>query len=94
MHKSRKPKLGQHFLSNIGFCSRVVDALGLLADDLVIEIGPGHGAMTELLASRARGVVAVEIDTGLVDELQQKFQKAPNVEIIHGDVLLTDFRDI
>jgi len=94
MGKSRRPKLGQHFLSDTRYCSRVVEALELRADDLVIEIGPGHGAMTGLLASRARGVVAVEVDPCLADELRQKFQSAPNVEIIHADVLLTDFDDI
>jgi len=94
MVKRRRPKLGQHFLSDTRYCSRIVDALELRADDLVIEIGPGHGAMTGLLAARARGVVAIEVDPGLVDELRQKFQEAPKVEIIHGDVLLTDLGSI
>lgn len=94
MGKRRRPKLGQHFLSDTRFCSRIIDALGLRADDLVIEVGPGHGAMTGLLASRARGVVAIEVDHDLVSELQEKFQQAQKVEIIHGDVLLTDLVQI
>lgn len=94
MVKRRRPKLGQHFLSDPRYCSRAADALDLRSDDLVIEIGPGHGAVTGLLAARARSVVAVELDSELVDELRQKFRQSPNVEIIHGDVLLTDFAEI
>lgn len=94
MRKSLRPKLGQHFLSDARYCSRIVDALGLHGDDLVIEIGPGHGAVTRLLASRVQGVVAIEIDPGLVDALRQEFLPAPNVEIVHTDVLRTDFGEI
>jgi 16S rRNA (adenine1518-N6/adenine1519-N6)-dimethyltransferase len=94
MAKRRRPKLGQHFLSDTRYCSRITDALEAGAGDLVIEIGPGHGAVTGLLASRARRVVAIEIDPELVDELRLKFQQSPNVEIIQGDVLLVDFGEI
>lgn len=91
MHKRLRPKLGQHFLSDVRYCSRIVDALGLRSDELAIEIGPGHGAMTELLAARTGRVVAVEVDPALVEELRQKVEQLPNIEIIHADVLLTDF---
>ena len=94
MVKRRRPKLGQHFLSDPRYCSRVADALDLRPDDFVIEIGPGHGAVTGLLASRANSVVAIELDSQLVDELRQTFQQSTNVEIIHGDVLATDIGEI
>lgn len=94
MVKHRRPKLGQHFLADPRYCSRVADALDLRPDDLVIEIGPGHGALTGLLASRARNVVAVEFDPELADELREKFHQTPNVEIIHRDVLLTNLAEI
>lgn len=94
MYKRRRPKLGQHFLTDTRYCSRIVDAMGLRADELVIEIGPGHGAMTELLAARVRRVVAIEVDPGLVNELRQQFEQAPKVEIVHADVLLTDLSAI
>jgi 16S rRNA (adenine1518-N6/adenine1519-N6)-dimethyltransferase len=94
MVKRYRQKLGQHFLSDARYCSRIVDSLQLRAGDLVIEIGPGHGAVTELLASRARCVVAIELDSELVNELRQKFQPSANVEIIHGDILLTDLGEI
>lgn len=94
MDHRRRPKLGQHFLSDVRYCSRIVDALGLRGNELVIEIGPGRGAMTELLASRAQGVVAIEIDPALADELRQKFQHVSKVEIVHADVLDSDFSAI
>lgn len=94
MVKHRRPKLGQHFLADVRYGSRIVDALDLRAGDLVIEVGPGRGAVTGLLAARARGVVAIEVDPGLVDELRRKFQQEPKVEIIHADVLLTDLGEI
>lgn len=94
MVKHHRPKLGQHFLSDARYCSRIADALGLNVRDLVIEVGPGHGAMTALLASRAQRVVAIEIDPELVHKLRQRFQQSPNVEIVHGDVLITDLGDI
>lgn len=94
MIKHRRPKLGQHFLSDPRYCSRIADALELRPDELVIEIGPGHGAMTGLLASHARSVVAIELDSELADELRQNFRQSPNVEIIHSDVLQTDLGEV
>src|SRR5690242_1532402 len=94
MTKRHRPKLGQHFLSDARYGSRIADALGLNARDLVVEVGPGHGAVTGLLAARAQRVIAIEIAPELVDKLRQKFRQSPNVEIVHGDVLLTDLGDI
>lgn len=94
MIKHRRPKLGQHFLSDPGYCSRVADVLELRRDDLVIEIGPGHGAMTKLLALRAGNVVAIELDSELAGELRQDFRHSPNVEIIQADVLQSDLGEI
>src|SRR5512146_1813114 len=94
MPESRRPKLGQHFLADPHFRSRIVNSLGLRADDLVVEIGPGHGAMTPLLASRTRAVVAVEVDPDLARELEEKFQPEPKVEIVRADILATDLAAI
>jgi len=72
---------------------RIVESVRLDANDLVIEIGPGKGAMTELLARRAGRVVAVELDTALAEQLKQKFGGDPRVEIVQGDILSTDLAE-
>lgn len=85
-------KYGQHFLSNPSILERIATAAcpDGPETELVIEIGPGRGALTEHLLKRARRVVAVEIDTVLVHYLQNKFRDFPNLTILHQDVLKTD----
>ncbi|MGA7294824.1 MAG: 16S rRNA (adenine(1518)-N(6)/adenine(1519)-N(6))-dimethyltransferase RsmA [Terriglobales bacterium] len=85
--KSRKPKLGQHFLASDAAAVRIVDALGDVSEATVLEIGPGRGAITELLARKARRLIAVELDRVLSAQLRMKFSMQPNVEIIEGDIL-------
>lgn len=89
-----KPKLGQHFLVNEGAALRIVDALGDVSEATVLEIGPGRGAMTEMLASRARRLIAVELDRVLSAQLRLKFSLQPNVEIIEGDILTIELDTI
>ena len=84
---SRKPKLGQHFLSNEAAAQKIVEALGDVSEATVLEIGPGRGAITSLLARKARRLIAVEIDRVLSAQLRMKFNMQPNVEIIEGDFL-------
>ena len=86
----RRPKLGQHFLVSEVYRCRIADALRLGREDLVIEIGPGRGAMTELLAERAGRVLAVELDASLARALRAKHRPQASVEIIQGDILSTD----
>lgn len=86
----RKPKLGQHFLNDTAAAIRIVEALGDLLHSTVLEIGPGGGALTTLLARRARRVIAVEKDRVLAAQLRMHFSLAPNVEIIEGDILAID----
>jgi 16S rRNA (adenine1518-N6/adenine1519-N6)-dimethyltransferase len=83
----RRPRLGQHFLQDPTYRKRILDELGLRADDVVIEIGPGRGAMTGLLLERARKVVAIEIDSLLAQQLQKEFAKESRVAMLHADVL-------
>jgi 16S rRNA (adenine1518-N6/adenine1519-N6)-dimethyltransferase len=87
----RRPKLGQHFLHDQRFRTRILEALPLEAGEVVFEIGPGRGAMTGLLAGRARKVIAIEIDGVLAQRLQGDFSKESRVEIILADVLRVDF---
>jgi 16S rRNA (adenine1518-N6/adenine1519-N6)-dimethyltransferase len=85
--KPKKPKLGQHFLSDDSAALRIVEALGDVSRATVMEIGPGRGAITSLLARRAQRLIAVELDRVLSAQLRLKFGLYPNVEIIEGDIL-------
>lgn len=89
-----KPKLGQHFLVDESAAQRVVDALGDISQRTVLEIGPGRGALTALLARRARRVIAVETDRVLAAQLRMNLTLADNVEIIEGDILAVDFQTL
>src|SRR5258706_7925319 len=83
----RKPKLGQHFLDSHDAARRIVEALGDISQSTVLEIGPGRGALTSLLAARGRRIIAVELDRVMAAQLRMKFNTYPNVEIIEGDIL-------
>jgi 16S rRNA (adenine1518-N6/adenine1519-N6)-dimethyltransferase len=85
-----KPKLGQHFLDSDEFAARIVDAMGDLSQSTVLEIGPGRGILTSLLAKRARRLIGVELDRVLAAQLRLKFGMFRNVEMIEGDILSVD----
>ena len=84
---TRKPKLGQHFLASDEAADRIVEALGDLTRATVLEIGPGRGELTGMLARKAQRLIAVELDRVLSAQLRMKFGLHPNVEIIEGDIL-------
>ncbi len=86
----KKPRLGQHFLVDQQLARRITEASGIRPADLVIEIGPGRGAMTRLLADQCAHLVAVEIDPALAANLRTEFQNEPRVEIVQADILQTD----
>jgi 16S rRNA (adenine1518-N6/adenine1519-N6)-dimethyltransferase len=85
--------MGQHFLAGLGWQKRIFQTLPR-GPNQWIEIGPGHGEMTHLLASEARRVVAIEADARLAQSLREQVQRTPSawrgVEIVEGDVLATD----
>jgi len=83
-------QLGQHFLLQGSILERIAAAVCPQREELVVEIGPGRGALTEKLLKRAERVVAVELDRYLVDHLRQKFGGEPRLEIIHADAIATD----
>jgi 16S rRNA (adenine1518-N6/adenine1519-N6)-dimethyltransferase len=83
--------LGQHFLVDDSAARRIVDALSDTSQSTVLEIGPGRGVLTSLLAKRTRRLIAIELDRVLAAQLRMKFALYPNVEIIEGDVLAIDF---
>lgn len=90
----RKPKLGQNFLVDDTARHAIVDALGDISHRTVIEIGPGHGAITEILAGRCQRLIALELDRALAAELTFRFRDQPHVQIKEGDVLKTDLRTL
>jgi len=89
-----RPKLGQHFLVDSTAATRIVEALGDISQGTILEIGPGRGALTSLLAKQARRLIAIEIDRVLAAQLRMNFSQEPNVEIIEGDVLAIDFHTL
>jgi 16S rRNA (adenine1518-N6/adenine1519-N6)-dimethyltransferase len=89
-----KPKLGQHFLASDSFALQIVDALGGVSQNTVLEIGPGRGVLTSLLAKRVRRLIAVELDRVLAAQLRLRFGMFPNVEIIEADILSVDFESL
>jgi 16S rRNA (adenine1518-N6/adenine1519-N6)-dimethyltransferase len=87
---SRKPKLGQNFLIDEGACLRIAESLGDVCARTVVEIGPGHGAITNLLAPRCKRLHCVEFDPALAKELQFRFRSDAHVTVHHADILKTD----
>ena len=77
--------LGQHFLVDRSYLRHIVEAAGLGAEDVVIEVGPGLGVLTEELVKTAGRVIAVEIDDALADSLPE----APNLTVVKSDILAT-----
>jgi len=86
-----KPKLGQHFLASDSFALQIADSLGDVSQYTVLEIGPGRGVLTSLLAKRARRLIAVELDRVLAAQLRLRFGMFSNVEVIEADILAIDF---
>jgi len=80
---------GQNFLIDLNLMRYLVDAAGPTAADLVLEVGPGTGSMTQEIASRGCGVIAVEIDPVLVQIARAELQDYPNVEMLKADILET-----
>ena len=90
MPRQHKPKLGQNFLVDERAPHAIVAALGDLTGRTVIEIGPGHGVITRLLAPICERLVAIELDRALAAELTFHFRNQPHVQVVHADVLTTD----
>lgn len=83
---SPRQSLGQNFLVDDNIARNIIRELHLTADDVVIEIGPGHGALTRHLVGKVDHVIAVEIDKRVIDELKASLP-ASGIEILHGDFL-------
>lgn len=82
--------LGQNFLIDENILNKVVAVAEVTKDDYILEVGPGIGALTAALANRAKKVVAIEIDKGIIPVLRKSVEDFDNVEVIEGDVLKVD----
>ena len=86
--------MGQHFLGNISWRKRILESLPRAAKEPWVEIGAGHGEMTQLLAEDGRRVIAVEADPQLAAGLKNNAARWGDVAVVSGDVLLLDLGKI
>jgi 16S rRNA (adenine1518-N6/adenine1519-N6)-dimethyltransferase len=89
---SPRKDLGQNFLADARVAEKLVTQAGVEPDDLVLEIGCGLGVLTRALAARARRVIAVEVDAGLVRAVRAEGALPAGAELVHGDALEVDLR--
>ena len=82
-----RKSLGQHFLTDRRILGRIADALHLVGTETVLEIGPGRGALTDILVERAGRLIAIEYDRALAEILRQRYVRRGNVLIAEADVL-------
>jgi 16S rRNA (adenine1518-N6/adenine1519-N6)-dimethyltransferase len=85
-----RQRLGQHFLTQSSILKRIACAACPEHEPLVVEIGPGRGALTARLIERADRVIAIEIDSDLVQLLRDRFHREPRLTLIHANALETD----
>ena len=87
-------KLGQNFLIDEAACARIAGALGDVRERTVVEVGPGHGAITAHLASSCARLHCIEFDPSLARELAFRFRNEPQVTVHHADILRTNLHDL
>src|SRR5581483_7707374 len=92
-----KKSLGQNFLKSKTALREIIEAAQLQAEDIVLEVGPGKGALTELLVEKTSKVIAIEKDDRMIPFLQEKFADEiikGKLQLIHGDILETDLNSL
>jgi 16S rRNA (adenine1518-N6/adenine1519-N6)-dimethyltransferase len=96
MSAARRPlkSLGQNFLVDGNIIAKIIDNANICQDDAVLEIGPGRGALTEHLASRAGRLVVVEYDHALAATLKRRYLDDPRITVVDGDILAVDLNEI
>lgn len=92
-HKARK-RFGQNFLIDHGIIRDIVRSVHPHKDDVIVEIGPGKGAITQLLADACNNLNVIELDRDLVPWLKVKFEKHPNFQLFQADALQFDFSQL
>lgn len=91
---SFKKRFGQNFLIDENVVRKIVRLSGVTKNDTVLEIGPGIGTMTQILSEEAGGVIAVEIDSKLMEVLDYTLQDRKNVKVINADILKCSLREM
>ncbi len=98
MHEDKpgRPKkhLGQHFLQDPGIISKIIQTADVNKEDVIVEIGPGRGALTFRLAEMASEVIAIEIDHSIVESLNERAASYPNLSIVEADALRFHYHEI
>ncbi|MDB4886177.1 MAG: Ribosomal small subunit methyltransferase [Gemmatimonadetes bacterium] len=89
-----RKSLGQHFLTDRRILGRIADALHLTGSETVLEIGPGRGALTDILAERAGRLIAIEYDRALAEILRERYARRGNVLIAEADVLTVNLGEL
>lgn len=87
----KKSRLGQNFLYDPSIAKRIVDTAVVGPDNTVVEIGPGHGVMTRIIAERVGRVISIEFDGRLYRKLKESLSGYRNIDLVHMDVMKYDF---
>ncbi len=89
-----KKSLGQNFLVGDHYPKRIVASVAPKPDETILEIGPGHGALTEFLIASGARVIAIELDRDLIPKLREKFSAAENFQLVEADALRVKISEI
>lgn len=89
-----KKRFGQNFITDLNLLEKISEAGEVSQDDIILEIGPGAGTLTKILAEKAKHVIAMEIDRTLIPILEEQFNGIQNITLINGDALILDFDQI
>ena len=87
-----KKRWGQNFLVDSNIINKIISSIDIKPSDSILEIGPGKGAITTLLAEKVKKITAIEIDTNLCEALENR--NIPNLKIINNDILKIDLSKI
>lgn len=89
-----KKYLGQNFLFDPSILREIIDVSGIKSDDTVVEIGPGYGTLTKMIAGVAKKVIAIELDYKLYEKLKEEIKDFKNIELVYGDALKYPYEEL
>lgn len=89
-----KKRFGQNFITDLNLLERIADSGDISKEDIVLEIGPGAGTLTKVLAEKAGYVIALEIDRTLIPILEEQFKNYSNISVVNEDALKVNFDEV